>query len=82
MMFQVVLKNGPGMSFVLVFKAQIIVQDTVPFLTARSESGVRAFAVPRHQQYPQSPIFQSALSICGSNSVRDITWLCNCRTAA
>jgi len=40
MMFQVVLKNGPGMSFVLVFKAQIIVQDSVPFLTAKSERGV------------------------------------------
>lgn len=25
------------MSFVLVFKAQIIVQDTVPFLTAKSK---------------------------------------------
>lgn len=40
MMFQVVLKNGQRMSFVLVFKAQIIFQDTVPFLTARSERGL------------------------------------------
>lgn len=84
MMFQVVLKNGQRVSFVLVFKAQIIFQDTVPFLTARSGRGLWAFAIPRHHHYslPQSLIFQSILSVCGSNSVCDITQVCNCKIAA
>lgn len=84
MMFQVVLKNGPGLSFVFVFKAQNIVQDPVAFLTARSERGLWAFAVPKHHHCPspQSPVFQSILSVCGSSSVCDITWLCDCRSAA
>lgn len=51
-MFQVVLKNGQGMCFVFVFRAQIIFQDTVPFLMARPERGVRASAVPGHHWYP------------------------------
>lgn len=40
MMLQEVLKNGPGLGFVLVFKAQIIVQDPVTFLSARSDCGL------------------------------------------
>lgn len=84
MMLQVVLKNGPGMGFVLVFKAQIIVQDAVTFLTARSGRGLWAFAVPgyHHPPFPQGPVFQSTLSVCGSSSVCDISWLCSHRIAA
>lgn len=52
MTLQVVLKNGPGMGFVLVFEAQIIVQDPVTFLTAGSERGLWVFAVPRHHHHP------------------------------
>lgn len=84
MTLQEVLKNGPGMGFVLVFKAQIIVQGPVTSLTARSERGLWDFAVPRHHQHPspQSPVSPSALSACGSSSVCDITWHCSCRIAA
>lgn len=40
MMLQVVLKNGPGLGVVLVFEAQLIVQDAVTLLTAGAERGL------------------------------------------